>query len=157
MGVGFINVAVGGSNLAEWYPGTPYFDRLVEALELTKATGLTAVLWHQGESDHHLSAQAYNENLENIVQSSRVLSKLPDSPWLVAVASLQSHIISEDIRKGQQDTIDISKHIFSGPDTDVIGMEHRDTKFEVHFTREGNVLASKLWVEALDAFMKATD
>ena len=150
-------MAVGGTRIEEWQPGNPYFNRFIEALELTKTIGLTAVLWHQGESDHPLSQQAYLDYLQNIITTSRSQSKLPDIPWLVATASLQEHKISEEIREAQQETIDPSNNIFPGPDTDVIGMEHRDSIFEVHFTREGNLQAAELWLDSLDTFLSQSN
>jgi hypothetical protein len=43
--IGFINLAAGGTQLANWLPGEPFYERLISALNQTRASGLTAVLW----------------------------------------------------------------------------------------------------------------
>ena len=154
--VGFINVAVGGTNLGDWQPGSVFYNRLVEALIQLQPIGLTAVLWHQGESDHGSTQEEYQIGLQTIIDSSRRDSNRPQMPWLVSIASLSEQRISEAIRSGQAETIDPSKFIFPGPDTDTIGTEFRDEDYEVHFTREANLLAAELWLEALDAFFETT-
>lgn len=153
--VGFINLAVGGTSIDQWQPGGEFYQNLLDALSWSESIGLTAILWHQGESDHHLSEEAYASKLENLIVSSRSANNHPKTPWLISTASLSMDAVSEALRTAQKEVVDPDNYIFPGPDTDVIGTEHRDAKYQAHFTREGNLLASDLWVTAIESFLSS--
>jgi len=50
--VGLIVNCRGGTRIDEWLPGTRYFDEAARRASTTSAAGeISAILWHQGESD----------------------------------------------------------------------------------------------------------
>jgi hypothetical protein len=152
--VGIINITIGGSSILEWQPGSEAFSHLITALKLTKETGFKAVLWHQGESDHKLTADRYQSSLENLISESRTASDLKSMPWLVATASLNGTEISESVREGQLNTLNTANNIFPGPDTDVLNGENRDSLAHVHFTKTGTELAATLWIKSIEDFLE---
>lgn len=97
--IGFINLAAGGTQLAHWMPGEPFYERLISALNQTQASGLTAVLWHQGESDHTISTEDYKSGLRSIIDQSRSETGWNEIPWLVSTATLNDHKLNESVRQ----------------------------------------------------------
>jgi hypothetical protein len=54
--IGLIPTAVGGSTIAEWAPGTTYYNNAVARTRAAVANGsLAGILWHQGESNSNTS------------------------------------------------------------------------------------------------------
>jgi len=50
--LGLIPCADGGTTLSQWMPGEPNYDHAVALTKLAlRSSRLTAILWHQGESD----------------------------------------------------------------------------------------------------------
>ncbi|MGQ9898633.1 MAG: sialate O-acetylesterase [Acidobacteriota bacterium] len=87
--IGFINVAVGGSSIRDWAPGTPYFRRLVEVLQTLEPTGVRAVLWHQGESDSAMAAEEYATRLTEIIKATRSAIQGTLPVWIIAQTSFK--------------------------------------------------------------------
>ena len=57
--IGLIPCADGGTRISQWQPGEVLFDHAVFQAKLAMRTSaLTAILWHQGESDSHLPEEA---------------------------------------------------------------------------------------------------
>jgi hypothetical protein len=83
--VGLIPVAYGGAAINSLNKGTPVYQDAIEKAEWAKSQGVIAgVLWHQGESDTELPAQAeaYQKKLDTLVQDLRADLNLPDLPFV---------------------------------------------------------------------------
>ena len=83
--VGIIPCADGGSCLDQWQIGGLLFDHACYQCELASRTStISAVLWHQGESDCSEAAIAvYEEKLKVIFDAFRKKLNLYDVPFLV--------------------------------------------------------------------------
>ena len=83
--VGIIPCADGGTSLMQWMPGSLLFDHACYMTMLAQRTStVTAVLWHQGESDckeeRYLS---YEDRLIEIFDAFRERLSLHDVPFIV--------------------------------------------------------------------------
>jgi hypothetical protein len=149
--IGFINVAAGATSIIEWQPDHIHFQQLVKAVKSIKPHGHRAILWHQGESDHWISAGEYYHLLSNLIQKVEEETKLP-IPWMVAQASYKDDMISEAVREGQRRSWEMPR-VFEGPDTDGLQSIYRHDN--VHFNEEGTRAAAALWTEKIyQAFFK---
>jgi eukaryotic-like serine/threonine-protein kinase len=145
--VAFINVAVGGSSISEWQPGTVNFKRLVQVLR-AQPCSVRAVLWQQGESDFDRSGAEYEAMLRRLIEACR--EALPSShsvPWMVATTSYANGKTSESVRAAQHRVCE-SGLANQGPDTDGLGTPFRDN-LNIHFNEKGTRKAAELWVEAI--------
>lgn len=146
--VGFVNVAVGGSSIRDWAPGTPYFERLVMVLRALGPQGVRAVLWHQGESDSALTAEEYATRLTAIIEATRSVVKTePPLTWVVARASFKDGQTFAGVRDGQRRVWETGLAL-PGPDTDQLGPDMRQPD-QVHFNTAGTAAAAQLWAAAL--------
>lgn len=83
---GLIPCAEGGSSLAEWAPGTLLYDHALMQTRLAMRTStLTAVLWHQGETDCERQSDAgtYAARLTAVIAALRRDLAMPDLPFLI--------------------------------------------------------------------------
>ena len=72
--IGLIPCADGGTRISQWQPGEVLFDHAVFQARLAQRTSaLTAILWHQGESDCLAPEQleAYPEQFQRTMQAFR--------------------------------------------------------------------------------------
>ncbi len=146
--VGFVNLAVGGSSIRDWLPGTPNFARLAATLRRLRPQGVRAVLWHQGESDADMAAEAYAAHLSAIIAAAREAAGTDASlPWLVAQASFKDGRRFDGPRAGQRRVCE-SGLALPGPDTDQLELELRQPD-RVHFNEAGTRAAARLWTEAI--------
>ena len=83
--VGVIPCADGGTSLDQWAVGGVLFDHAVYMTELAQRTStVTAILWHQGESDCYPdSYPLYEEKFTRILNALREKMGLHDVPVLV--------------------------------------------------------------------------
>jgi hypothetical protein len=77
-----------------------------------------------------------------------------DAPVYVALATLceegpHPFQNAAEIRRGQKKVISIRDRILPGPDTDLIGIEHRRDR--CHFSASGQELAAQAWFKAITA------
>lgn len=82
--IGLIPCADGGTRISQWQPGEVLFDHAVFQARLSQRTSaLTAILWHQGESDCLAPEQleAYPEQFQRTMQAFR--KELGDLPIVV--------------------------------------------------------------------------
>ena len=82
--IGLIPCADGGTRISQWQPGEVLFDHAVFQARLAQRTSaLTAILWHQGESDCLAPEQleAYPEQFQRTMQAFR--KELGDLPIVV--------------------------------------------------------------------------
>ena len=82
--IGLIPCADGGTRISQWQPGEVLFDHAVFQAKLAQRTSLlTAILWHQGESDCLAPEQleAYPEQFLRTMEGFR--TELGDLPIVV--------------------------------------------------------------------------
>lgn len=138
-------VGKGGSFAREWLPGTECHRYLMNRIKQLGA--VTAVLWHQGESDYDTPGDEYFDTMKQIIRST-------DLPWFVAVATKLYPEQPEvtQIREAQKRLA--AEHVaLPGPDTDTLGAEYRDYT-AAHFNEKGLVRHGEMWAESVLAAMK---
>jgi hypothetical protein len=146
--VGFVNVAVGGSSIRDWAPGTPHFQHLVQVLQALGPQGARAILWHQGESDSAMAADEYATRLTAIIEATRAAVRT-ETPltWVVARASFKDGQTFAGVRDGQRRVWETGLAL-PGPDTDELGSDMRQPD-RVHFNAAGTSAAAQQWAAAL--------
>lgn len=151
--VGFVNAAVGGTSSRQWLPGDKLFADLIAAGK--QAGRFRAVLWQQGESDviEHRSTEAYVKNLVAIREAAdRDWGFSP--PWLLAKSTLHPTVYKDPegearIRAGIDRLCDLPG-FRPGPDTDILGREHRGgLGTRRHWSGIGQRRAALLWFAAI--------
>jgi hypothetical protein len=144
-------IGVGGSRIEEWTTGGARHRRLQVAIKRATENTLTFthVLWHQGESNVGVDADAdlYISSFLNIHGALR--SYGVDAPIYVAQATICNSPPNETIRSAQRAVVDQGLGIFAGPDTDTIGLSHRYDG--CHMAESGLIRHAELWVKALSA------
>jgi hypothetical protein len=142
-------ISVGGSRIEEWTTGGVRHRRLQVAIARAREQDLrfTHVLWHQGESNAGPDADrdVYIECFMNIQAALHWYGV--EAPIYVAQASLCRNPPDEIIRSAQRAVVNPQLGILPGPDTDVIGFEHR---FDgCHMAESGLIKHAELWFEVL--------
>ncbi|WP_209330353.1 sialate O-acetylesterase [Lunatimonas salinarum] len=80
--VGLVVNARGGSAIAEWMPGTPFYqDLLQKAREASTFGVIKGVIWHQGESDLS-KLDTYLVSLQTLITQIRTDLELPELPFV---------------------------------------------------------------------------
>ncbi len=151
--IGFIAVAVGGTNIERWLPYTnDLYPRIRDGITAAGENGLRAILWHQGEADttSFMTESLYASRLSYLIGQSRVDAGR-DVAWGVAIASdiRRAEIEWRDaVRGGQINVINNVSNVFAGPDTDIwAGTTYRrDT---IHFNELGLSLHATGWEESI--------
>lgn len=151
-------IGMGGTTVEQWADEGMFNRRIPVVIRRLYDAGLTAdfILWHQGEGNPGMGdrgGRQYRKNLLEVVQTFRRYGV--DAPFFVALATLCGgpHQNAENIRAGQSGAVDPSARIYQGPDTDIIGTEHRWDK--CHFDETGLGLAATLWLEVIAEFQSA--
>lgn len=157
----FIPIAFGGTFVADWAPSgtmnrrTAFaLGRLRRALR-TPVINVSAVLWQQGEAEANhtkMSAAQYRRAFDEVVADLR--AKGVFAPVMVACSTLceageRTHDNTDEIRKALLAMEDPASGILRGPDTDVVGPEHRYDR--CHLAGSGLNLCADLWFEAIRA------
>jgi hypothetical protein len=150
-----VPVAFGATYIADWAPGGHQHRRLLFALHRLKSAGIKIdmLCWHQGEADANhtgMSAAAYSRYFRSMLHEVREAGV--DAPVYVALATLCEEAPhpfqnSAEIRRGQKQVISIADQVLPGPDTDLIGIEHR--RDGCHFAASGQELAAQAWFKAI--------
>ena len=153
----FVPIAFGATYVQDWAPGGPHHRRLLFALHRLKSARIKIdmLCWHQGEADANhtsMSADEYCGYFRSMLREVREAGV--DAPVYVALATLceeAPHPFQNraEIRRGQRKLISIRDRILPGPDTDVIGIEHR--RDGCHFAASGQQLAAQAWFKAITA------
>jgi alpha-beta hydrolase superfamily lysophospholipase len=147
--IGFVNVAVGATSSRQWLPGTPLFERLIQA---GKSVGsFRAVLWQQGESDviERVTTAKYRANLMEIERAAaKAWGREPT--WLLAKSTLHPTVYNEPAAEQEiREAIDQlwkQPGFAPGPDTDILDGPNRggpDTRR--HFSAIGQENAGRMW------------
>lgn len=145
--VAFVNVAVGGSSLADWNPGDENFLRMVKVIVALQPQSVRAILWHQGESDGKNSETYYYRNLKGLIAAVTNRTGGRRLRWMIATASYDGHHAHQQIRAAQQELCAEGLAV-PGPDTDVIGPDGREST-GVHFNYKGTLAAAALWYDSI--------
>jgi carbohydrate esterase-like sialic acid-specific acetylesterase len=150
-----VPIAVGATYIRDWGPGGYYHRRLLFALHRLKSAGIKIdmLCWHQGEADANhtgMSAAEYSRYFRSMLRAVR--EKGVDAPVYVALATLCEEAPhpfqnAAEIRRGQKNAVSIRDRILPGPDTDLIGIEHR--RDGCHFSASGQELAAQAWFKAI--------
>lgn len=78
--VGIIDVAVGGTFISQWIPGSNLYPLIQNSVQNLPINGARAIIWDQGESDAQagVSQSTYTAALTSIIDQSRT-----DSGWTI--------------------------------------------------------------------------
>jgi hypothetical protein len=150
--VGFVCLAVGGSALSSWLPGTASFQRVTNVLQTFGPNGVRAVLWHQGETDAANSTPAadYALMLSNVIVQSRAVAGW-SVPWGIAEVGYNagnSLAAQEAVMAGQRRCIYTVPDCFRGPRTDDFHLEGKLSD-AVHFNGVGLTEHAQMWGDVL--------
>ncbi|HQW36543.1 MAG TPA: sialate O-acetylesterase [Thermoflexales bacterium] len=146
----FIPVAVGSTEIAQWTPEMPIFQKqVIPALEAARKSNLaiTHVLWHQGESDAYLQTSwaDYQLRFRNLARGLR--EQGVSAPIFISTASACGQYPSSDVIRGaQQNLVNHDAGIWAGPDTDVLSGAFRAG---CHFSASGLDAAANLWLGSI--------
>jgi len=152
-----VPIAFGATYIKDWAPGGHHHRRLLFALHRLKLAGIeiNMLCWHQGEADANHTGMS---GAEYCAQFQTMLRALRDAavkaPVYVALATLcegdpHPYQNAVEIRRGQRKVISIRDQVLPGPDTDLIGIEHR--RDGCHFSASGQELAAQAWFKAITA------
>ena len=146
--VGFVGLAVGGSSLASWLPGTTSFQNVSNVLRAFGTNGVRAVLWHQGETDaaNLTTTSNYFQMLNTVITQSRVVAGW-SVPWGIAEVSYGG-TGQEAVMAGQRLCIYNTPNCFRGARTDDFHLEGKLSDF-VHFNGAGLADHAQQWANAL--------
>ena len=150
--IGFVCLAVGGSALSSWLPGTASFQRVTNVLQSFGPNGVRAVLWHQGETDAAIltTAATYAQMLSNVIVQSRSAAGW-SVPWGIAEVGYNagnSLAGQEAVMAGQRQCIYTMPNCFRGPRTDDFHLEGKLSD-AVHFNGVGLAEHAQMWADAL--------
>lgn len=149
----FIAVAVGSTEIAQWTPEMPIFQKqVIPTLNAARASKLeiTHVLWHQGESDAYLQTSwaDYQLRFRNLARGLR--EQGVGAPIFISTATACGQYPANDVIRGaQQNLVNHDAGIWAGPDTDALGGAAR---VGCHFSASGLDSAATLWLEALKKY-----
>ncbi len=150
--VGFVCLAVGGSALSSWVPGTVSFANLSYVLRTLGTNGVRAVLWHQGETDaaSQTPAATYFQMMSNLITQSRVVAGW-SVPWGIAEVGYNAGnnlLGQEAVMAGQRRSIYTLPNCFRGARTEDFHLEGKLSDF-VHFNGVGLAEHAQMWANAL--------
>jgi hypothetical protein len=150
--IGFVCLAVGGSALSSWLPGTASFQRVTNVLRILGPNGVRAVLWHQGETDaaSGTSAASYALMLSNVIVQSRSVAGW-SVPWGIAEVGYNagnSLAAQEAVMAGQRRCIYTVPDCFRGARTEDFHLENKLAD-AVHFNGVGLAEHAQMWGDAL--------
>lgn len=148
--IGFINVARGGSNTDQWLPANnDLYPRLPSAL---KQYQVSAILWHQGESDAASGwpTEKTRANMETIIRQSWQDAGW-QVPWYVAFVSFIPGLEQEkmDATRLAQKQLCQEGLAYLGPDTDVYVDPDTMRHDHLHFNGVGLRVHAILWFMTL--------
>jgi hypothetical protein len=150
-----VPIAFGATYVNDWAPDGECHRRLLFALHRLKFAGIKIdmLCWHQGEADANhtgISAAEYYVHFHSMLHAVR--QARVTAPIYVALATLCEEAPhpfqnSAEIRLAQKKLISIRDGTLPGPDTDLIGIEHR--RDGCHFSASGQELAAQRWCKAI--------
>ncbi len=140
----------------DWQKGEPFIHLEKSLKYYCSLLGVRTVLWQQGEVDagnfvtELTSAEAYKENLQQVIEISRRISDKNIS-WIIAKASFNGSITNSKVTEGQQLTINIPNfNVFAGPNTDFIQPSNQERADGVHFWGPGLIELANGWFNSMN-------
>jgi Carbohydrate esterase, sialic acid-specific acetylesterase len=151
-------IAMGGTSVEQWAHEGLFNRRITTSIRRLYDAGLSAdyILWHQGEGNLGIGdsgGRQYRKNLLEVVASFRTYSV--NAPFFVALTTRcakSPHPNAVNVRDGQRTAAIGQLGIFVGPDTDLIGAEHRYD--DCHMSESGLTMHAAAWADILHAFIK---
>ncbi len=142
-------IGLGGTRVEDWAPGGMLSGRFNKLSESLSRAGLrvSAILWHQGESDRGTGAEAYRASFLSLVHGIRRSGIA--APIYVARATRCGDLVNLEINAAQRELGlgYAALGLRSGPDTDTLaGPIWRDG---CHFTQAGLVRHAGMWFDVL--------
>ncbi|EPR69932.1 sialate O-acetylesterase [Cyclobacterium qasimii] len=90
--IGLVVNAKGGSVIAEWMPGTLFFNEIISRARIAAESGeIKGIIWHQGEGDVK-EADQYLGKIGHLITAIRDSLNLPDLPFVVGQLSEDKEI-----------------------------------------------------------------
>jgi hypothetical protein len=150
-------IAMGGSTVEQWAHEGVFNRRVRVLIRRLHDAALTPdyILWHQGEANigiGDIGGRQYRKNLLEVVHTFRQYGI--SAPFFIALATQcgTPRENPEVIRSGQRGAVNSQISTFLGPDTDLIGPEHR---FDAcHMNESGLELHAKAWADAITNHIK---
>jgi Carbohydrate esterase, sialic acid-specific acetylesterase len=153
-------IAMGGTTVEHWTHEGLFNRRIAASIRRLYDAGLSPnfILWHQGEGNASAyigdaGGRQYRKNLLEVVASFRAYSV--NAPFFVALATKcgpVAHPNAPNLRDGQRTAAIGQLGIFVGPDTDLIGAEHRYD--DCHMSESGLTMHAAAWADILHDFIK---
>ncbi len=119
-------------------------------------TGLRAVLWHQGESDHGTSASTYQYLLESVIAKSRSQIESPTFAWVVARASYAGGGTAGNVILGQNQVISADPNVYAGPETDNLGGSYRSDNIHLDLPQSFISHANLWYTSIVNGFLSSS-
>lgn len=147
-----LSAGVGLTQVSDWQPQGKLHAMLIQRLQEAQAHGLTIThfLWHQGESDHGTPPEAYQQGLQQVIDTTQ--RYFPKSKFVVAQASMCQERTSDPALIQAQLAVTRRPGVYLGPNTDSIS--RADRYDDCHFSGRGLSRAAQGWVDALAAAEK---
>jgi hypothetical protein len=150
-----ITDAIGGSYLKQWEPGADFHRMLLSDIaSILPKYQITAILWHQGESDFYsgTSELDYEAMFRSLVASLRHAGVT--APIFISVASKcgiePAWRPDNPVTRAQRALPDPKLGIYAGVDTDAL-MVPLDRYDDCHFDASGQEKFAAAWVKVLRA------
>ena len=144
---------IGGSEIAQWRSGTPYYQMLRANLkQLLSQYQVTQMLWHQGETDYakNTSQKNYEQGMRDLIKELR--SNGLNAPIYVSNTSRcwddGSWSAVNPVTLAQKALVDSSKQINAGVDSDAL-MGELDRFDNCHFSGSGQEKFAQAWLGIL--------
>jgi hypothetical protein len=145
--IGLVVNARGGTAIAEWLPGTNYYNEIVEKAKQARLFGeITGVIWHQGESDSG-RPETYLSQLEQLIEALRKDLEMPALPFVAGQ-------LSED----KEERKDFNRMILGLPEriphTGVVLSYGTATFDGTHFDSPSQVLLGERYADKMKSLIK---
>ena len=145
-------IAMGGTSVEQWAYEGVFNNRIRTLIRRLHDAKLAPdyILWHQGEGNFGLldyGGRQYRKNLLEVVYTFRQYGIA--APFFIALATRcgAPHPNPEAVRAGQRSAVNAQIGTFLGPDTDLIGPEHR---YDLcHMRESGLELHARAWADAI--------
>jgi hypothetical protein len=148
--VGLVVNARGGTSIAEWMPGTVYYDQLIQKAGEAAAFGIIkGVIWHQGESDLG-KLDTYLADLEKLIQHIRADLARPQLPFVAGE-------IAEDQPGRDAFNRLIAQLPARVPHTAVVSSNGTKTFDKVHFDTKSQLKMGKRYAQKMKDLTHTTN
>ena len=138
--IGLVSNARGATGLAQWMPGTTYYNEAVKRARWAMEYGtIKGVLWHQGEQDSKDPANIpiYLENIKIMINALREDLGDPTLPFIAGQLTMER----PSYQAFNEMILDFPGIL---PNTDLVSSDGLDTRDGVHFnTRSMKILGER--------------